>query len=60
MDYYGYNTLTMDATLNHCAQDNIVVDESLQKEMMNAETEKKVLDLSVERLYQNLKESIKL
>lgn len=41
MDHYENNTFTMDATLNHCVQDNIVVDESLQKEMMNAETEKK-------------------
>ena len=31
-----------------------------RKEMMNAETEDKVLELSVERLYQSLKESIKL
>ena len=60
MNFNENNTLTLDATLSQCAQNNTVVDEALQRDMMNAETEEQVLELSVERLYQRLKESIKL
>ena len=60
MNNYDYNTLTMSATLTGCSYDNTVVDETLHKEMSNAESEKQVLELSIERLYQSLKDSIKL
>ncbi len=60
MSNYDYNTLTMSDTLTGCSYDNTVVDETLHKEMSNAESEKQVLELSIERLYQSLKDSIKL
>ncbi len=60
MSNYDYNTLTMSATLTGCSNDNTVVDETLHKEMSNAESEEQVLELSIERLYQSLKDSIKL
>ena len=47
-------------TTENGTYNNSVVDEALQREMMNAETEGRVLELSVERLYLSLKESIKL
>jgi len=50
----------MSATLTGCSNDNTVVDETLHKEMSNAESEEQVLELSIERLYQSLKDSIKL
>ena len=60
MNHNEYNILIMEATLSQHAQGNTVVDEALQNEMMNAETEEQILELSVEKLYQRLKESIKL
>lgn len=60
MSNCDYNTLTMSATLTGCSNDNTVVDETLHKEMSNAESEEQVLELSIERLYQSLKDSIKL
>ena len=60
MNNFGYGTITLGTTLEKCTYNNTVVDEALQREMMNAETEDQVLELSVERLYQSLKESIKL
>ena len=60
MNNYEYGTLTIGTTYESCTHNNSVVDQALQREMMNAETEDKVLELSVERLYQSLKESIKL
>jgi hypothetical protein len=60
MDNYGYHTLTIDTAIESCTYDNFVVDDVLQKEMMDAETEDQIMELSVERLYLNLKESIKL
>jgi hypothetical protein len=60
MNNFGYGTITLGTTLEQCTYNNTVVDEALQREMMNAETEDQVLELSVERLYQSLKESIKL
>ncbi len=60
MDNCEYGTMILGATFASRTYSNSVVDETLQQEMMDAESEDKVLELSVERLYQNLKESIKL
>lgn len=60
MNHYDYNTLTIGTTLASCTNNNTVVDEALHKEMLNAETEEQVLELSIDRLYQSLKDSIKL
>ena len=58
MNNYEYNTLTMSVTLTDCSYDTTVVDETLHKEMSNAESEEQVLELSIEILYQSLKDSI--
>ncbi len=60
MNNYEYGTLTIGTSFESCTHNKSLVDETLQREMMNAETEDQVLELSVERLYQSLKESIKL
>ena len=62
MDNFEYGTLTIGSSTDNCNgyPKNSIVDDTLQKEMMDAETEDQVLELSVERLYQSLKESIKL
>ena len=60
MNNHEYNTLTMGATLSCCTNNNTVVDKTLQKKMLNAETDEQVLALSINRLYQSLKDSIEL
>lgn len=60
MDILKFGSFTIDTTLESCTYDNSIIDDVLLKEMMNAETEDQIMELSVEKLYLSLKEVIKL
>lgn len=60
MEDYDYNPLPIDTTVGSCTSDNSIVDLVLLKETMEAETEDQIIELSIEKLYFNLKESIKI